>query len=166
MLRPDLSLIHAYRKMDAYMRPVTVTHFQKDRCNLYYVNAHHVTGIDNATCHTVREAIELYKPAFIIVEAQAEGKISPPSLIALAASETESGFSRNGAELAYTIHLADKKDMPFTGAEPRDQAIFEAFRGKAKDVAAFYILRHIPFLRDDEKYRLFPPCRARRYLCE
>jgi hypothetical protein len=50
------------------MAASVVTHFQRDEKNLYYINARHVSGIDNPTCVTVREAIHTYKPQLVIIE--------------------------------------------------------------------------------------------------
>jgi hypothetical protein len=149
-LYADLSLIRDYTPEDNLLsRPVAVTHFRKDEKNLYYINAHHVSGIDNPTCDVVREAITRYKPRCVVIEARTGGEVSPAAFLGDVKRLAESGF-RRGGEPYYTAHLADENNIPFIGGEPIERDVFLAMEKagySAKDMIGSNLLRQIPQLR-------------------
>jgi hypothetical protein len=150
-MRPDLSLIRDYTREAANVwRAVAVTHFQQDNKNLYYINAHHVTNTNNATCETVRKAILAFEPQLVIIEGlPTQCGISPAGYLDyLHAEEVPRNFP--AGEISYAAFLASQKGIPFVGGEPSDEDTFanmEAEGYSIQDVMAFYLVRSIPQYR-------------------
>jgi hypothetical protein len=147
-VRPDLSLIRAFTRKDAETwRPVSVMDYQKGKKHLYYINAQHVTGIDNPTCKTVREAVRVYKPELVIIEGlTTECGMSPASYMDYVHCE-ELPRHFPGGEPAYASFLASEHRIPFIGGEPSDEEVFSSMAAKSydtRDILAFYVLRQIP----------------------
>jgi len=127
-------------------RPVAVTEFQRDGKHLYYINAHHVSGTDNPTRTTVRQAITRFNPNLVIVERLETGT----EFVKFVNEESASDFKRGG-EAEYAAHLAMQHNIPFKGAEPSDKDLTAGMKElgySAKDVMAFYLLRSIPVWRN------------------
>jgi hypothetical protein len=153
-LYPDLSLIRGYTpEDDLAQRPVVVTHFQRDQKSFYYLNAHHVTGIENTTCHTVRQAIRAFKPQLVIVEGlPTEAGPSPNFYIDYANRQAARSFV--SGEPAYAAFLAHQNHIPFVGGEPTHTAIVTSMEREGysvKDIMAFYLLRALPQERREGK---------------
>lgn len=154
-MRPDLSLIRDYtRRAASVWRPVAVTRFQKHNKNLFYINTHHVTGTDNATCETVRKAMLAYKPQLLIIEGlPTQCGISPPGYLDYLYHEEVPHHFPTG-EISYAAFLASQNGIPFIGGEPSDEDTFACMEAEGyavKDVMAFYLLRVIPQYRQQGK---------------
>ena len=166
MLEIDLSeIIELTEEHNRTYRPVAVTEFRSDEKRLYYINADHVSGIDNPTCETIRQALMLFRPDFIIVEGVKSGA-ERSGVLTFVKEQVESGFIRGG-ERAYAAFLAIENRIPFSGGEPSDSIILAGMKDKgysAKDVIAFYLLLAIPQWRREGKldHYSFPDCAAAR----
>lgn len=149
----DLSqIIELTEEHNRTYRPVAVTEFRQDAKRLYYVNADHVSGIDNPSCETVRQAVILFRPDFIVVEG-AETGAEGGSFLEFVNEEVVSGFIRGG-ERAYAAYLAIKNKIPFAGGEPPPGVIFSAMKEEGystQDMIAFYLLIAVPRWRLEGK---------------
>lgn len=142
----DLSLIRDYTPEDDRIgRPVVVTHFKKKGKSLYYINAHHGSGIDNPTCETARKAIEACGPRMVVIEGfPTENGISSLSYIDYANRQAAQKFP--DGEPAYAALCAYQRGIPFVGGEPSNAQICSAMKKEgytAKDITAFCLLRQI-----------------------
>lgn len=150
----DLSLIRDYRREDAHDQvPAKVTHYQKNGKTLRYVSVNHVSGVDNAVCATIADAIRSDPPQLVIVEGFETGKgYSPAEYIAY--------FPKAGgtyvSEQLFAAHLAHQKDIPFLGGEAAPSAILHALNAEgysAQDYMGIYLLALIPALRAEAEGR-------------
>lgn len=146
-MRANLSLIRDYTPGDDLVsRPVGVTHFQKEEKNLYYVNVHHVSGIDNPTCGSVRTAFEICNPQRVIIEGlPTQCGVSPAFYIDLLKREAARNFP--AGEHNYAAFLAHRNNIPFIGGEPSRTEVYFAMHKEgysAKEITAFSLLRLIP----------------------
>ncbi|MFM9890523.1 MAG: hypothetical protein ACKVOE_07800 [Rickettsiales bacterium] len=128
-IKPDLSRIASYTLADDGPKPTTIRCYSNGQQNLFYINASHVRGTDNATCAKIEEAITYLKPQRVVIEACNDQPIN------------------EGSEVAYANTLAAQYNIPLVRAEPSDKAVFDNIGVKgysAKDVMALYLLRSIP----------------------
>lgn len=128
-IKPDLSQIVPYTLADDGPKPTTIRRYSNGEKNLFYINASHVRGTDNATCAKIEEAITYLKPQRVVIEACDGQPIN------------------EGSEVAYANALAAQHHIPVVRAEPSDRAVFDNIDVKGystKDVMALYLLRSIP----------------------
>jgi hypothetical protein len=158
MFRADLSKIKPLTEEDHQTpHPVSVTQFGQ---HLLYINAQHGTGIQNPTCETIRQAIDRFKPDFIILEADTTTNGAREGFTRATKAKVASDFESVN-ETAYTAHLAMENNIPFAGGEPTHQALFlgmEKAGYLTNDVMAFYLLRNIPYWKKAGKLdaKIFP----------
>jgi hypothetical protein len=143
----DLSLIRDYPREDKLVeRPVGITQFQKGQKILFYVNADHVSGIDNRTCETVRVAVETCGAERVIIEGlETVHGISPQFYIDFVCREEKRGFP--AGEHNYAGYLALRNNIPFIGGEPTRQELSSAMESEGfspRDTMAFRLLQSIP----------------------
>ncbi len=147
MLKPDFSLIRDYTLALARTRRQTgITKFQRGNKTLFYVNAHHVSGIRNKTCQTVKLAITRFNPDTIVIERNLTSESRRRGFLKHIHQQSASGF-RQGGEGAYAAWLAVQNKIPFVAAEPSDQFILSEMQKKgfsAVDVVGYYLIRTIP----------------------
>jgi hypothetical protein len=134
-------------------RAVALTRFRKGRKRLDYINARHVSGIDNRTCEAVREAIQTHRPQLVIIEGfPTDCGLSPRPYVDYSNHQAKRGFPHG--ETAYAAFLACQHDIPFMGGEPTDEHVSAAMVKLGyppKEIMAFCCLRTIPQDRRDGK---------------
>lgn len=163
MLKADLSLIRGLTEEDhKTYHPVAVTEFSGQGKHLYYINSEHRKGIQTPTCETTKQAIEKFRPGFVIIEAATPHEKDRQGFIRHVANHVANGL-QEANEVVYVAYLAIGNNIPFLGGEPSHRDIFlgmEKAGYSTKDMEAFYLLRNIPFWKGEKE----EPLDALRFL--
>lgn len=134
-----------------------VADFQRGVYRLRYVAAHHQNELNSPTLKLVSSVMEKsadVKVLLIEPISYVEGK-SPQFYIDYAKKSNRDKFIEGG-ESAWAVLLAQDKNLPFFGGEPRDEDIAKAiFQNGYKeiDLVGFYLVRQIPQWRREGKLK-------------
>ncbi len=119
--------------------------FKTPKKELCYVGVSHENSLEGDTFHLVKTTFDAFEPEILILEGFSYTYGRNPWFILDRIKEmTESTPHWPGGEPNFAAFLAQRKGIPFVGAEPTDKEICEQLMAKGylnTDVAFFYFLR-------------------------
>ncbi len=118
-------------------------HFKNDNNELLYIASYHQADKNSQTFHMVKQAIEVFKPDFIVLEGFTKDQgISPSYLKEL--FNKEMILRGTYSEVVYAIYLATKNSIDFMGTEPSQDDFLKILKISgytAKDLDLFIFSR-------------------------
>ena len=118
-------------------------HFKNDNNELLYIASYHQADKNSQTFHMVKQAIEVFKPDFIVLEGFTKDQgISPSYLKELCNKEMI--LRGTYSEVVYAIYLATKNSIDFMGTEPSQDDFLKNLKKAgytAKDLDLFIFSR-------------------------
>lgn len=135
-VHPDLALRLSYNEIQGNL-PTTIRRYSDGSRSLYYINASHGTVENQPTTHKIiLEAIERFKPAYIILEGT-EHTATPLPVGTPGMSEVD-----------YAIAIAHERNIPVIWGEPSEASTIAHLNSQGfshKDIMAYYLVRALPY---------------------
>ena len=138
----------AYQNRELAPPPI-LYEFTRGAKTLIYLASKHSNSSETLTFRFIKWVLENRKPDVLILEGfSTDLGPNPSAIVAEAQRGVKNGFYPSG-EPAYAIELAIEGKIPFIGAEPSDQLLFQKIMQQgysAEDILGFDFVRRVPQL--------------------
>lgn len=132
-----------------------VVRFDDGKKRVSFVAAFHANSSESQTFKLINKEYGYLKPLAVIIEGiESQRGFSHPHYVKAIKDTPQEELFRLRGEPFYAAYLANRDNVPFTGAEPSDKQIKEGFikaGGNINDLAFLYITRQIPQLQRQGK---------------
>jgi hypothetical protein len=142
----SFNLEDGFLTLNCLKQPYAVS-FKNNKNTLLFIASKHAVGLNSSTFQLIKEAFNAYVPDIVIIEGVDSAEGVSPSRLTKHIQTTCLPKWYGCGEIYYSIHLAQKRNIPVIGAEPSDSEIFDSVITQdytKQDIVFFYFSQMIP----------------------